>query len=601
MAPSSLKAHLALWAVCVFGLLLLGPGASAATTAPETTEAIARQEEQLKQQKEQLKQQKKKIGEVSDEVNEVHSITTVILAPIAVLVGILALGGSLGIVFSVRDQRRVSQLHELGVGSEVMSQRRTEQSYASFFEQSQTTLALVNDTLKLAKDATDQAAHSMKGKAEAQIGAIEERAEDLMQRAFKEADFEILVYEPGYRGELHVIGDELRSLEGYLTLQDIELPRYTKFIKALDRFLLDDTEGALNALRRASQSEPGSHLRRFTLFWLGYMYTTVGDYEVAARTFEDDEVGLKEDDSERFQLECIIAETRFFEEAKKRRGKEASAGQETANEPLERLRAVAVQLDRLTDLAHAVAVSADPRDLHHVALEIARTRADIYVWIAYDPERIDKPVPKTPRAEAKSLPMLSDPAALANKSLDAVMPVLPAAGGKEDEKDAEGEAREFARSEAARDASPDVLRAWALRQARAICDAIPNPDFDVAFALAECHFMLADDEAEPAFAEAERSLGNEFGDYLERRKKVSLRQCELICHSRLLYLRHGDDRKREQEERLVRQAERRAREAVSEMRQARVTVFSQVQRRNVSQPDFIEEIERIVDQDDLKV
>ena len=554
----------------------------------------------LAKQGKKLRKQGHEINKVSDEVGEVHTVTTVILAPIAVLVGILALGGSLGIVFSVRDQRRVSQLHELTVGSEAMSQRRTEQSYASFFDQSQTTLALVNDTLKLAKDATDQAAHSMQEKAEAQVDAIEERAEDLMQRAFEEADFEILVYEPGYRADLHAIGDELRSLEGYLTLQDIKLPSHTKFIKALDQFLLDDTESALNALRRAAQSNASPHLDRFTLFWLGYMYTTVGDYDVAVRTFIDDEIGLKEDDSERFQLECIIAETRFFEVAKRRRGKEVFANLEKgSHEPIERFRAVASLLDLLSDLSLAIVTSEEQHDLHHVGLEIARTRADIYVWIAYDPERIDEPLPKAAIDEVMDVPMLGDPAAeLVGQEVGItdVVGVIEPLHGKDE---APGDAKKFAGAAASEEMSANGFRAWALMQARAICEAQSGHNFDVAFALAECHFMLGDDEAEQAFADAEQSLGNEFGDYLEKRKKVSLRQSELICHSRLLSLRRKDKQEREYETRHVRQSERAAREAVSEMRQARVTVFSQIQRRNVSQPEFIEEIERIVEQDHL--
>jgi hypothetical protein len=47
----------------------------------------------------------------------------------------------------------------------------------------------------------------------------------------------------------------------------------------------------------------------------------------------------------------------------------------------------------------------------------------------------------------------------------------------------------------------------------------------------------------------------------------------------------------------VRQSERQARVAVSEMRQSRVTVFSQIQKRNVTRQELIEEIEDIVEQE----
>jgi hypothetical protein len=540
--------------------LALSLGAPAALAAPATQ----------KEQAAELHRQRKQIGELSDEVSELHTITTVILSPIAFLVGILALGGSLGIVFSIRDQRRVSQLHELTVGGEVLSQRRSEQTYASFFEQSQTTLSLVNDTLELAKEANEQATQGMKRRAQEQVDAIEERAENLTERIFREGDFEKLAYKAENRSELHSIGDELRAVEGFLRLQSIELPSHVKFVKAFNQFLLDDTEAGLQGLRQLDQSDVSGELRRFTLFWLAYMSATVGEYEVAIRIFKADEEGLEGDDFERFQLECIIRETRFFDSAKRLHEADPKRIEDT---PLRRLREVAALLDELSALAGEVADSKDSRDLHRVKLEVARTRADIFLWIAYDPERLDKPLGADEVTAAGELPLLAGQ---------------------------QSEAAAFAESQQAASLSPDVLRGWALRHAFSICDDETNLNFDVTFARAESLFMLASTDAEEAFVDAERKLGDEFGDYLENRKKVSLRESELICHSRLLFLRKANEEKRHHEERQVRQSANRAREAVSEMRKGRVTVFSQIQKRNVSTSDLIGEIRAIVAQDHLE-
>ncbi|HWO84713.1 MAG TPA: hypothetical protein VNM38_13125, partial [Solirubrobacterales bacterium] len=289
-----------------------------------------------------------------------------------------------------------------------------------------------------------------------------------------------------------------------------------------------------------------------------------------------------------------------FDTAKQLREKDRSKDAESEREsPQERFEAVAPLLDNLSDLALLLDASKKRQDLHHVALEIARTRADIYLWVAYDPARLDKPVDEIPRKEGEKLKMLPDSARLKEKQREARLALV-----KDEEKgeEPEGEAVRFADSRVLRKVPPDAARAWALRQAEAICgfEDKGKLNFDVIFALAEAQFMLCVNDAEATFTEAEKALGNEFGDYLEKRKKVSLRESSLICHSRLLYLRKDDEQKKEYETRQVGQAEQRAREAVSDMRQGRVTVFSQIQKRNINRSEMLEEIEAIVEQDELE-
>jgi tetratricopeptide (TPR) repeat protein len=525
------------------------------------------------------------IADLSEEVDEVASdsektqmIENVILTPVALLVSILAAGGILGVVYSVRDQRRSSQLHELTVSGEIASQRRSEQSYGSFLEQSQTTLSLVNDTLELAKEATDRAAHSMELKAQSRVDAIEERAQKLMLDVFGEREFELIINDPNRRDELHSIAADLRSLEGYLSLQDIKLRQYTKFVKAIDQFLLDDTESAIQALRLASQDRATGDLQRFVEYWLGYMLTTVGDYDEAVGKFRHDEIDLKKDDPEYFQLERIIAETEFFALAKDVAQSEAlKKGEKKIVPPRERFKRVAKLLDRLAKMAVDLEKSESQSAKGHTRLEIARTRADIYEWVAYDPRHLDEQLKKKPIDECK-----------------AVLRRHP-------EEKKVVKAKKFSSSEAWKELrNPDAFRAWALRQARQICEAQDERNLDVEFALAECLFKLRSDKADAAFERALLVLQNEFGELHEKRRLASIHQSALICHSRLLELRRSNDQQRRAETHQVTQAAREARDLVREMRQGKVTVFSQIQRRNISQADFKEEIDEIVKQDKLR-
>jgi hypothetical protein len=550
----------------------LAPSPAAAGAAKQPPTAAA-------EENEQQADLSKQVEEIRNEGHETRSIEEVILTPVALLVSILAAGGILGVVYSVRDQRRSSQLHELTVSGEIASQRRTEQSYGSFLEQSQTTLSLVNDTLGLAKEATDRAAHSMELKAKSRIDAIEERAQKLLLDVFGEREFELIINDPTRRDELHSVAADLRSLEGYLSLQDIKLPQYTKFVKAIDQFLLDDTESALQALRLASQDRVVGDLQRFVEYWLGYMLTTVGEYDEAIGKFRHDEIDLKKDDPEYFQLERIIAETEFFLVAKNTAQAEASKkGGKKATSPRRRFEQVAKILDELGKLAAKLEKSESQSAKHHTALEIARTRADIYEWVAYDPRHLDEPLKKRPIEEAKAIYRRHPEA-----------------------KQIEKKARRFLSTPAGKELKkPDVFRAWALQQARKICEEQKDRNLDVEFALAESLFKLRSKKAESAFESAEHALHQEFGELHEKRRLASIHQSALICHSRLLKLQRRNNRQRRAETRQVIQASRETLDAVREMRQGRVTVFSQIQRRNISQVEFREEVDEIVKQGKLR-
>jgi tetratricopeptide (TPR) repeat protein len=505
-----------------------------------------------------------------------------VLTPISFLIGILAAGGVLGIVFGMRDQRRVSQLHELSVGGEISAQRRTEQGYATFFEQSQTTLALVNDTLKLAKDASENAARTMRDKAQERVDQIEERAQRLMFNAFNAREFEAIVKQPERLNELESVAADLRALEAYLSLQDVRIGQYTRFVKAIAKFVNDDTEGALQALQLAVDDGAVGDLQRFIEYWHGYVLTTVGEYDEAIRRFRHDELILREeDDPEYFQLERIICETEFFALAKP---KENQAGVLLdTRTPSERFAAVAELLDRLTDLAGRLEAGRDARAKLATTLEIARTRADIFEWVAYDERHLDVPIENLPAEWPKVL----------SNTPEAAVEFL--------------ETPEWA----AMTADDDAVRAWALVQAHAICEPHGEGSFDVQFAIAECYFKLQRVQARAAFKRAEEMAHEIEQAHHEKRTIAALRESLLICHSRLLRQPVVDEDGRtetkqaranrvDEEMREIRRAARAARDAVKDLsRQQRVTIFSQIQRRNITQEEFKKEINAIVDQGDL--
>lgn len=488
------------------------------------------------------------VGDLSEKLESAETSFERLLYPVGILVAILAAGGTLGIVFSFRDQRRTSQVHELTVAGELSAQKRTEQSYGSFLEQSQTTLSLVNDTLELAKEANDRAMKDTKSKAESEVAVVDARARALLSDAFGREEFSPIIDDDDYRNQLHSIADEARLLQGYLRLQGIEFGRYTKFIKALDQFLTDDTEGAIEALTLSVGEGSVGELQRFEEYWLGYMLTAVGNYSGAIRRFKHDRVGVKADHPEYFQLSRIIAETEFFKIAKE------DADQNLDTPPAKRRQQVEPILEDLLELAGKLRSRSEDRNRddadrkHRALLEIARTRADLLEWVAYDRGHLDDSLDESGRAAESS------------------------------------EERDDLRA-----------RTAALEEARKICEEVEEEDrnLDLDFALAECLFKLGEEKlAREAFVSASTALNHEFQVLHEKRRSASLHQSLLICQVRLLGLvGEGEVKSRKDQ---VNQALKDAAKELKAMRQPNVTVFSQLQRRNISQKEFADEMQEIV-------
>ncbi|HEU0249292.1 MAG TPA: hypothetical protein VFR48_01080, partial [Solirubrobacteraceae bacterium] len=384
------------------------------------------------------------------------------------------------------------------------------------------------------------------------------------------------------------------GLEGSLDFQEVDIQPYTKFVRAMNRFIHDETELAIRELQRANHDRQPEELHRFSLYWLGYMLTTVSHYEDAIRAFKRDEIGLPKEDVERLQLERMIAETEFFKRARLPLGADGKPAAETRS-PHERFEEVAPMLATLSVLA-AQARKLEESALEdgdaktHTCLEIAQTRADLYSWIAYDPKRLDSPLPVDSPHTKPAMPEIG-----------------PEQLGEDSEQLVLRQAKAVEAFKATEDwralAEPNHFRAWALRQAQAICEDQRKHhklNFYVAFALAECYFMLNDDAAQETFKEAERLLVAEHGEERERRTKATLEQGLVICHSRLLFLRQKDEVQKRTEIQLIMRAVLEARQAVNDMGRGNVTVFSLIQRRNLSREDFGKELHAILEEEGLE-
>ena len=497
--------------------------------------------------------------QLDEKVNDLDRLVELVVLPMTLLIAVLSLGGIIGIVFSIRDQRRISQLHELAVSSEMSSQRRTEQSFTAFLEESQKTLTLVNDTLTLAKQATESERQAMERKAETNLGAIEEKAEDLILRVAENEDFDELLDVRDYRAEVQLIAHELAQLEAYRRLQDIDLPPYSRFLMGIEQYLDNKTDLALRTLRHATEDTSKPQLQRMALYWAAKLNAAVGNYDSArgllARAIEDSQ----HTHIAWLEYERLRCEVELFGMPEP---KQAT--------PRKRYEAVAGYIEALIPLAQQLAERTKLYEDQHPNHEMVATLANFYMWIAYDRARLYTPLVTSP---------LSD-----------------SARGDLEKADPDG-------------LGDDELRVWAVLQARnrypkhdAELHDEQEVDFALRFGREECDFALGTGSARAYHTLESHAAADQAEGHREYRHTIELAQIALICDARELYLlTHGEGKSRanadvEQARNDVEKAYAGLTNGISGAPDHNITVFSHLERRNLSLEHFRLEARDLRDQ-----
>lgn len=535
---------------------------------------------------------------------------TMILTPMAILIGILAAGGALGIVFSVRDQRRTSQLHALSVSAEVGTQRRIEESYSTFLGESQKTLTLVNDTLGLAKEATDREARSMDLKAKSNLDALEAEAEDLVLQVIETGDYEEIVDLPEPRSRVQSIARRLASLEGYVVLQDIDLHPYSRLVKGIEQFLDGSITAALHTLRHAAQDSSNRQLQRFSLYWAAKLNNAVGSYDHALHLLDQAlELFGTQESIEKQEMRRLHLETEFFQISE-----EVASATETPLGAIDRFKSVKRTLVDLADVSQRIQrMTAHDKD-KHAHHEVAINLADIYSWIAYRPWALCSQLDGTAREDAE---------AVVRKVNQEVAEELVAKKIFE-ERVADGRVEEKVAEEIAHTAQNDLtaslddeqltrvlrlneeaFRAWVMLQAKRVFPKIEDlhsdegVDFSLIFGRAECDFALGDSHDVEEYKALEgKALEDQVGGHREHRWAVELAQIALISKVRLL--RHAEvDRQHADVDKLLGEVDStyiRLQNALHGAPDHNVNIFSHLQRRNLDENSFREEATSLKDQ-----
>ncbi len=190
-----------------------------------------------------------------------------VLLPLTVLVALLASGGVVGLVFSFKTEKRARESHD------------------SLFRGSQETITLVNETLQLAKDASEQAATTMSHKAREGMMELDRAVRDMLKSVHETRDFKAIVKHDASRQALADVARSITSSERMLHAQEIELTPHCLFAKGLDLYLHSAPRAAIDCLQ-AVPTDSEHELSALALFWAGYESNNIGEFDNAIECFD---------------------------------------------------------------------------------------------------------------------------------------------------------------------------------------------------------------------------------------------------------------------------------------------------------------------------
>ena len=250
-------------------------------------------------------------GSVQSQINRLQSDEDFLRVLVFVLLG----GGfAIGLVVTIRTERRSTELHHLAVAGESAAQDRAEQVHTTFLDASRQTLALVNETLSLAKDASQRAEEALERRADRVRNEVESEARLVIGPLIVRPDLHSIVKDQERRLEIVDLARKIERVQGYLELEEIVLSADCHFVLGLNAHFEGNSRAAIKYLDvAATASLRGDDLEIASLYWRAYELNNTGEYRQARDLFRKagDRDGTRH--SERFyELERMWYETRFL-------------------------------------------------------------------------------------------------------------------------------------------------------------------------------------------------------------------------------------------------------------------------------------------------
>jgi tetratricopeptide (TPR) repeat protein len=281
---------------------------------------------------ERLDKKDAEIAELRVKFETIYSMFTLVAAFLAI---ILTIGTATSLVGWIRTEMRSTEAHKFSLSSARDSEQRTQTTFAlavtgetaaqsravevhqTFLQGSKDTLDLVNQTLTLAKEASERAAKIIERKAKVIVEDLDRESQSLLA-SVPTHDDRALVADPSRRSDLRSLAHKITGFEinRFILPEDIPLTPPCNFIRGMDFHLSQQFDDAIsNWLNGVALAQGTSDsLRSLAWYWIGYEQNNLSRFDPAEQSFEN---ALRSADGERkYELQRILIETRFFNKDK---------------------------------------------------------------------------------------------------------------------------------------------------------------------------------------------------------------------------------------------------------------------------------------------
>ncbi|HWN73543.1 MAG TPA: hypothetical protein VNN15_07040 [Solirubrobacterales bacterium] len=293
--------------VCLLGGASLTPQAVAQTSSADSAESA-----EAPASRAELEGLERRVESQSNDSDRIFNV-------LVFLVAILTGGGAVGVVLSFRNEQRQGESHQLAMKGEAQAQERAEETHDKFLHGSQETLNLVNQTLSLAKDASERAEKATKEKAREELQRIDESAKVILAEALDDGDFKVVVRNPVIEERLKLIGKNLLRIEGHARFHGLTPSPRCLFAKGLEGHLDSLPEEAIQSWGEAAENSSDPELSAFALYWVGYERNNIGEFSRAATAFHaaHENFLTDKDQARHYELKRMEIRARFFDSVAK--------------------------------------------------------------------------------------------------------------------------------------------------------------------------------------------------------------------------------------------------------------------------------------------
>jgi len=283
------------------------PPSPSAIPNPVPASTIASQIDQLEKSLEDLKSQFSAFrnNALKDEMKGLEDRLNTFIAAVAVFLALFGLGP---IIIGMSAERRAREAHSLAIRGETAAQGRADEVHQA----SKNTLDLVNQTLELAKDASERAATIIQKRAIKLRDELNSEAKVMLTEASTK-DERFLISNSERRSDLTTLANKINNFEinSFTFPEELELNADCQFIRGMDFHVKQQFKDALRVWYNVALDDSASSDRRsLAWYWIGYEQNNLGDFDKAEESFRNAEKFAAGD--RLYELRRIRLESRFF-------------------------------------------------------------------------------------------------------------------------------------------------------------------------------------------------------------------------------------------------------------------------------------------------